>query len=675
VGEGLFKCQTCGSSFGHAGALSNHVKTHARPPVSTSPLSGTLLQQIEWLNQKRTKEADQTDLDGPEEFEGVGDIDEDFIDEEEAEIKVDGRRGRARRYRVTVKYKWKLLQAFDEMQHDLHVAAEKSGEPLQNISQVIDAMLQTGLQESKSNIYHWLEQRKIIEERYLRYRLRKRKTVGSGQSPMLSVTEAAVKELIVAKRNAGLRVSRLFVRTALKEKAQELEPDISAQLKFSRSYFSNAFRRMDVVVRRISSSKAVKEDMAADYGRFFLRQIMLLRENGSSSFFPDNGWCTDLGKDSVFGYFEPCHIFAADEVPFNFAAEGKTLTVKGSNAAVRTLRGTGKRFGTCVVICDGDGNLLKFVIIFKGGKKGLPPAEVKQYAEMRNVIVTHSKSSYITESLWSDVVVGKVLFEHLRERWGRDFYKRRYLFLSDNHGSHQTEKALAACYDNAIYPAFTPPNFTSHWSLIDDYVGTAARAIVYQKAEDYEEHYFKQKPDGDGAVAAGERRVLSARWWNEAFDELKDSSAKEKRVAAAKRVGLYVLPQKPADTSYLPCPVRFKNSPFQFFGETLYDHNHPDYSKEKSYDFSFPKGKEIVVREVQALDEDGYSNEEGCVWLADEEVQDELSDLDSDDVDALKTVITERRSQRQTTGGSGKIVQQFADLNAVDGWGKKKKKR
>jgi hypothetical protein len=44
-----------------------------------------------------------------------------------------------------------------------------------------------------------------------------------------------------------------------------------------------------------------------------------------------------------------------------------------------------------------------------------------------------------------------------------------------------------------------------------------------EKAFDYEADYFDEHPDGDGAIDAAERRMLLARWWNEAFKEAKSS--------------------------------------------------------------------------------------------------------------------------------------------------------
>jgi hypothetical protein len=105
----------------------------------------------------------------------------------------------------------------------------------------------------------------------------------------------------------------------------------------------------------------------------------------------------DFVLDSVFGFFPPATIFAIDEVPFNFCEDGKTMAVAGQDAAVRILRGTGKRAGTCVIACTA-GDLSKFVLIFKR-KTPFGKKESEYYSKLPNVRVTYSESSYINEGL------------------------------------------------------------------------------------------------------------------------------------------------------------------------------------------------------------------------------------------------------------------------------------
>jgi hypothetical protein len=207
--------------------------------------------------------------------------------------------------------------------------------------------------------------------------------------------------------------------------------------------------------------------------------------------------------------------------------------------------------------------------------------------------------------------------------------------------------------------------------LIDDYVGNSARKVFYNLAEEYENEHFANSPDSNGGIGAAERRLLCVEWWHKVFNMIAaDNRSKELRVNAARRVGLWTTPKRPADLRYLPNPVRFQGTVFQTFGEILYDPNHPDYNKEKEYDFAFvcvdgKKGHEI--REVQAEDEDGKSEEEECVWAEDEE----LAEIDSDEEEGIQSFAGLRKAVCITTGGSGKILDQFQDLAEVDGWGKK----
>jgi hypothetical protein len=660
-----------GSRLGTLGPLQTHTKTHDVKTGSSQPASALLLAQIEWLSNVKARQQAEKNVGG----DGASEDDDDAEEEGAADVVVaDGRRGRPRWLRSNVKYKYRLLKLFDAAQEEMFKEAEKNGRRLPNKAEIFARLEQNGLSEKSSNLYHWLEQRKEIEKRFAEAQLRKVKSVGNPGRPLFPLTEQVVKKMIEERRHQGLRVSRHLVKQWLVSKAKELEPVAAATAKFGRKLFRGAYRRMGVVVRRISSTKAVTEENAAQFGRFFCRQLMEVRQNGFSRFFPDKSWCTDTLKDSVFGFFLPEHIFAADEVPFNFAADGVTVTQKGSHAAVRTLRGTGKRFGTCVMVCNGAGEMLKFVLIFKAGKKGLSEKEMERFKPFSNVIVTWTKSSYISEDIWGKKVIEGVLLKHIMQQYGRDFHKRRFLFLSDNHSSHQTVNVLETCFRNSIWPAFTPPNFTCHWSLIDDYVGTGARREFYDLAEQYEMDYFEKNPNGDGGIAAAERRFLAVKWWDETFAATKDAGKVAMRVNTAKRVGLYVTPQRPVDGSYLPAPARFQNTAYQFFGETLYDASSPDHTKEKSYDFAFERGKKITIREVQAHDEDEMSHEEGCVWLADEAEQNDVSEVGSEDVEALQEAIVARRAQRRVTGGNGRIVDQFDALAAAEKSKKKKKK-
>ncbi|MEZ0208890.1 MAG: hypothetical protein ACAH17_01790 [Candidatus Paceibacterota bacterium] len=670
------KCHVCHESFSHHGALTVHSRLkHPHEVFSRCGISTATLEQIHWLKENGTSE-----------FEAADKEDEDAMDEVASECEempqgvesVEKRRGQPRRVRRTLKFKFRAVALLTRMMEELGAAADEEGAPPPMLKDAIAKTREAGMMEPDKNLYRWFKDRTEIARCYAIVRLRKQKTLGSGQHGALPVTEQAVKDLVLARRMKGLRVSRSMVKTWLMEKAAQLEPVAAAKIKFGKNYMANAYRRMGLVVRRISSSKAVKNDEAADFGRFFCRQLMHLRLHGFSSIFTDKSWCLPELKDSVFGFFPPEFVFAADEVPFNFAADGSTVSEQGQDAAVRTLRGTGKRFGTCVVICSAAGDLLKFVLIFKAGVKGLKKAEIERFKQFPNVVVVHSKSSYITEEIWRQTIINDVLFKHIQGKYGRDFYKRRYLFLSDNHSSHQTTGVLKECYNNCIYACFTPPNYTTHWSLIDDYVGTGVRQIVYEKAQEFECEYFESNADGDGGIGAPERRELVVKWWHESWAESQSEGKRQLRVNAAKCVGLWVTSEKPADTTYLPNPVRFQDTAFRFFGEILYDVDHADHAKEKSYHFAFPREeKEPVIEELQAEDEDGHSLEEPCVWQEDEiqadqsdeeEVDGAMEELEEHFPDILAQIRANREKQP-----AGNIVAQFQRLEDVDGRRRKKK--
>lgn len=704
-----FVCVHCQFFCKTHGALTIHLKmVHGVSNVesierfSTVHLSTATLSQLQFLcetarqsegKKKKKVGASDSDEDGDkeedDEEEDDGDDEEDDGDAEEDEEEKESvsapnsrkekRRGQSRRIRRDVRFKFRCLALLDRVRGELDEYADENELAPPTTAEVIAKAREVGLMEPSNNLYKWLMDRSSIEEKYSQNRNRKKKSMGSGRTAELPKTESAVKKLCEDRRKLGLRVSRTRVKEWLKENAKDLEPDVAANLKFSKSYCRAAYRRMGISIRRISSSKAVTNEIGAEFGRYMCRCIMELREFGFSSTFPldpDNTWCSPDLKDSVFGFFPPEYVFAADEVPFNFIADGMTAAFKGHDAAVRTLRGTGKRFGTCVMICDARGNLLKFVLIFKAGKKGFNAKLIESFKQYPNVVVVTNSSSYITESLWIRHVIDRVLLKHIMDTWGKDFHKRRYIFLSDNHSSHQTKGVIDHCERNAIFPCFTPPNYTSHWSMIDDYCGVATRAEFYTRGEAYEEQYFHEMPNGDGALDANQRRLLVVKWWHETWEHMQAEVYRLKRERAAKRVGLWVTERKPADVTYLPNPVRFHDTPYKFFGDILYNKDHPNHTKAKQYDFALPAGVEPVIRHIQAEVEDGYSFEEPMAFMRQEEGKDDSSEEEDEEEDEsseadmpfFREALQLRRARRAVPDApEDKIVGQYDTLARVDG--------
>jgi hypothetical protein len=626
--ELLFACALCSVRCKNLGALDVHRKivhptaVAQQRGVFESPVSLASQQILLKFKALEEVEEERFQVDHKEALQPA---------EDGESVKKKRRGGQPLRHRPSMRFKYKALMLIDKYLRDLTDAALLNDVPSPTLHEVFTILAENGVTTSHSNLYKWYMKRSKITARFVTEKKKRAKSVGSGRAPMLKAVEDTVKAFIYQQRQQHLRVSRSRAKELLKEKALELLPDVAAKFKFSKHYFRDAFRRMEIVVRRVSSSKSVTNEEAALFGRYFCKQLMSLRLIGSCEGVEDLKWLEDFVLDSVFGFFPPATIFAIDEVPFNFCEDGKTMAVAGQDAAVRTLRGTGKRAGTCVIACTAAGDLSKFVLIFKR-KTPFGKKESEYYSKLPNVRVTYSESSYINEGLWMREVIDHQVFEPVQRAYGRDWVKRNYILLSDNHTSHRTDAVLKHCKDYNILPLFTPPNYTSHWSLVDDYVGTAARKLVYIKAEEYEQKYFEQNPKGDGALSAEKRRMLLAKWWNEGFDDLKDENLKKFRINAAKRVGLYVTAQTPADSSYLPRPVRFIRTPFEHFGETLYDDQHPDFAKVKKYELKKGIGAKTVSDE--AHDEDGFSHEEEQVWKASEAEFREESDDAADEDDA-----------------------------------------
>jgi len=172
------------------------------------------------------------------------------------------------------------------------------------------------------------------------------------------------------------------------------------------------------------------------------------------------------------------------------------------------------------------------------------------------------------------------------------------------------------------------------------------------------------------------KAMLCVKWWNETFEKMQGEEFRMKRENAAKRVGLWVTKTKPADTSYLPKPVRFHGTVFQFFGEILYDESHPDYGKEKKYDFAWPAGTPPVIAHIQAEDEDGFSFEEPTVYMEEEEgnaIGDELEEEEEsseEDLPLFRAALQARRSRRHASDApQDKIVGQYDALHEANSTG------
>jgi hypothetical protein len=283
-----------------------------------------------------------------------------------------------------VKFKYKALLLIDKCLKDLTDAASLNDILPSTLQDVFKVLAEKGVATSSNNLYKWYAKRSIIPQRFATEKKKRAKSVGSGRGPVLKDVEDVVKRMIYQQREKHLRVSRSRAKVLLQGKAKELMPDQAAKFKFSKHYFRDAFRRMDIVVRRVSSSKSVTNNEAALFGRFFCKQLISLRSIGSCMGVEDLVWRDTFVPDSVFGYFLPATIFAIDEVPFNFCEDGKTMAVSGQDAAVRTLRGTGKRAGTCVVACNAHGDLSKFVLIFKR-KTPFSKKEADHYSKLKNV--------------------------------------------------------------------------------------------------------------------------------------------------------------------------------------------------------------------------------------------------------------------------------------------------
>ncbi len=145
-----FKCTTCGRAFSHAGAVANHAKTHDPDPGPRQPVSSLLLAQIEWLREVKAR---QEAAKGGEDGDSGCEDGEEADDEDVADgVVAEGRRGRPRRLRSNVKYKYRVLKLYDTAQEEMFKEAEKNGSRLPNKAEIFARLEQNGLSEKPSNL-------------------------------------------------------------------------------------------------------------------------------------------------------------------------------------------------------------------------------------------------------------------------------------------------------------------------------------------------------------------------------------------------------------------------------------------------------------------------------------------------------------------------------------------
>lgn len=334
------KCYYCGESFSAPGPLAVHklAKHGNKVAAETKIFEASLSMQTRSLLQQIAQEKK------PEEVPVEAEEEEKVKPEVTAGKK--RTRGQPKRYCYTLKTKVNVIKLVERIQEEVVEAADDAGV---EIPSLVDLLKRSDLQAMGipiNNIYKWMKKRNKLFVAFAQVHkknvkgLKAAKSIGSGRSPRLLQTEAAVKRIVFEKRENHLRVPRGSVKELIKSIAAELEPAAFAKMKFSVHYFRSALKRMSLTVRSVSSSKNIGNEDAVQYGRFMCNQLMELRKTGSCRHLGVVSWKDGFIPDSVFGFFSPNQIFCIDEVPFNFAEDGKTVVVSGSDAAVRCLRGT-----------------------------------------------------------------------------------------------------------------------------------------------------------------------------------------------------------------------------------------------------------------------------------------------------------------------------------------------
>src|SRR5690606_21128748 len=254
-------------------------------------------------------------------------------------------------------------------------------------------------------------------------------------------------------------------RTVLGEEAN----DRQKHFKFSKNAFGNFMTRSNLLVKRISSTKAVSNEEALERGIHWTQQLIELRKKGKlPTHGEDDIKLEGMGHCPLFEFFQPSQVVMYDEVPVNFLPEGSTVTESGQGAAVKSVTGTGKRFCSLIIFASTEGKLLKVVIIYKWQKATFNKTEQPKYDELEDVVVTGTKSSYVNQQVLQQKVVPRVLRQYQKSISEEDKEVQWLVVAADNHSSHYTAAVLQDLFDARMIPIFSPPNCTPWWCLIDD---------------------------------------------------------------------------------------------------------------------------------------------------------------------------------------------------------------
>lgn len=204
-----FTCEVCGATCGNAGALEVHRRINHEAVQSNfhqRPISSLLLQQIAWLKEKeevrkeKEKKKEGLEEDSEMDDEEADDQDVDIAAADSDAQQADGaeplekRRGRSRRIRRSLKYKYRAIRLLEKLRLDLTEAADEEDARPPNFTDLVAVVRKYGLMEPEANLRRWFDGKEEIVNKYTDKRARKRKSIGAGRSPALPATEAHVKE-------------------------------------------------------------------------------------------------------------------------------------------------------------------------------------------------------------------------------------------------------------------------------------------------------------------------------------------------------------------------------------------------------------------------------------------------------------------------------------------------
>jgi hypothetical protein len=143
--------------------------------------------------------------------------------------------------------------------------------------------------------------------------------------------------------------------------------------------------------------------------------------------------------------------------------------------------------------------------------------EKEYYEQFPNLKVRWQPKAWADES---------IMFDYMVDFRRQTLHKGDVAILLDNHGSQQTDRIRNLMHVLDMEAVYTPPNCTDCVSPVDRNIGVWLKHRVYKMQNDeldMPENRNWPLPAKEGGLTAAQKRMHTARWMAQAWEEFKKS--------------------------------------------------------------------------------------------------------------------------------------------------------